>query len=213
MPTEHLIDDLVAGLKPTRQRSAMRDGLLLAAVGVVELGLFFLFGAARHDIMLAMRLPSFWWKIGSLGVLTVIGAVTAIRSFEPTASPRRGLRWLSRAIVVALAAGWVIDAAHAGGQALLARLMWRHGVDCIFAMMVLSIPAIVALGLLMRRGAPTDRRGSALAVGAASAAWGAFVFVFNCPHDDPFYIALWYAAGCTIVALLGRLVLPLVTRW
>jgi hypothetical protein len=49
----------------------------------------------------------------------------------------------------------------------------------------LSIPPAVALGVLVRGGAPTDRAGTAFAAGLSSAAWGAFVFVFACPSDDP----------------------------
>jgi hypothetical protein len=72
---------------------------------------------------------------------------------------------------------------------------------------------VAALGLLMRRGAPTDRPGSALAIGVASAGWGAFLFTFRCPHDDPLYIAVWYGLGCAIVAGLGYLALPRIARW
>jgi hypothetical protein len=77
----------------------------------------------------------------------------------------------------------------------------------------LSIPAMVALALLMRRGAPGDNRASALAAGAAGAAWGALVFAFKCPHDDPLYIMVWYAVGGSIVVFAARLVLPLLSRW
>jgi hypothetical protein len=213
MPTDSLLDDLVSQLKPVRRRNASREGLLLLLLGAVELGLFLLLGAARPDIMLAVELPSFWWKILSLGLLAIGGVVAAVRSFEPSRSPRPGLKWLAVVVAVSLVAGWVIDAASAGGEAFWARLMWRHGIDCVVAMVVLSIPAILTLGLLMRRGASTDPTGSALAVGVASAAWGAFVFVFNCPHDDPFYIAVWYLVGCSIVAVIGRVTLPLITRW
>lgn len=214
MSSDRLMDELVSGLTPVRPRRMWRDALVLAILATVELGLFLLMGAARHDIMLAMTLPSFWWRMASLGALTLIGIATALRSFDPAGSPRRGLAWLAWAIGATLVGGWVVDAAAAtGGAALWARLMWRHGVDCAIAMAVLSLPMIVALGLLMRRAAPTDRRGTALAAGLASAAWGGFVFVFNCAHDDPLYIAVWYLVGCGIVTLAGRLVLPLLTRW
>jgi len=160
-----------------------------------------------------MQLPTFWWKLGSLGVLTVVGVATALRSRDPAASPRRGLRIFALLLGVAIALGWVIDALAPGAGALWARLRWRHGVECVFTMVVLSIPAIVALGLLLRRGVPTDRKGSALAAGAAGAAWGAFVFAFRCPDDDPFYVAVWYPVGCSMIALAGRLVLPRIIRW
>ena len=67
------------------------------------------------------------------------------------------------------------------------------------------------LGVLIRRGAPTDRAGTALAAGLSSAAWGAFVFA--CPSDDPLYIAVWYTVGCSLVTILGRAVLIRLSRW
>jgi hypothetical protein len=65
----------------------------------------------------------------------------------------------------------------------------------------------------MRRGAPTDHAGTAFAAGLASATWGAFVFVFACPFDDPLYVAVWYSLSCGAVTLFARLTLPRLTRW
>jgi thiosulfate reductase cytochrome b subunit len=48
-----------------------------------------------------------------------------------------------------------------------------------------SIPPAAALGVLVRGSAPTDRAGTVLTAGPSSAAWGAFVFVFARPADDP----------------------------
>jgi hypothetical protein len=80
-------------------------------------------------------------------------------------------------------------------------------------MIALSIPPAIALGVLIRRGAPTDRAGTALAAGLSSATWGAFVFVFACPSDDPLYIAVWYTVGCSIVTVLARTILIRLSRW
>ena len=55
--------------------------------------------------------------------------------------------------------------------------------------------------------------GTALAAGLSSAAWGAFVFVFACPSDDPLYIAVWYTIGCSIVTILGRTIFMRLSRW
>ena len=78
---------------------------------------------------------------------------------------------------------------------------------------MLAMPAILVLGVMMRRGAATDPQATALAVGVAAAAWGGFIFVFNCPHDDPLYTIVWYSASVAAIALAGRIVLPLLTRW
>ena len=213
MSNNRLVDELVSGLQPVRHRTVGRDGLLLAAVCLVELVLFLSLGTMRPDMGAAMELPSFWWKLGSLGVIALVGATVAILSFDPVRSPRRGLRWLVAIVAVSLAAGWFINASRAGWPTLAARVDWRDGLQCAGKMVVLSIPAVIGLGLLMRRGAPTDTAGTALSVGIAAAAWGAFVFVFACPYDDPLYIALWYAVGCGFVSALARLLLPPLTRW
>jgi hypothetical protein len=213
MSDDPLIGRLVSGLKPVRRRSATADVLIVAALCAVELALFLGLGAARPDMPMAMRSPSFWWKLGSLGLIAVVGGAVAILSFDPAASPRRGLRWLVILIALCLAAGWFVDAARDGLPSLAARLNWREGLECVSEMSILSLPAVIGLGLLMRRSAPTDAGGTALAVGIAAAAWGAFVFVFACPYDDPLYIALWYAVGCGIVVGLARLILPPLTRW
>jgi hypothetical protein len=211
--TDPLIDRLSSELKPVRRRTALRDAMALVVLGAVELGLFLALGLMRPDMPLAMHLPSFWWKLASLGLIALVSGTVAIVSFDPVRSPRRGLRWIVALIAVCLAIGWILDASRDGFSALLSRLDWPNGLQCLEKIMVLSVPAVIGLGLLMRRGAPTDRGGTALAAGLAAAAWGAFVFVFACPFDDPFYVAVWYSLGCGAVTLFARFALPPLTRW
>jgi hypothetical protein len=213
MSSERLIDQLAQGLKPVRRRKPLGDAAILISVGIVELALFFAFGFMRPDMPKAMHMPSFWWKLISLGLIAATSGAVAVISLDPTRSPRRGLRWTMALIVLSLAVGLIIDAARDGFIALLVRLDWHNGVQCFAKMVVLSIPAMIGLGVLMRRGAPTDRTGTALASGLAASAWGAFVFVFACPFDDPFYVAVWYSLGCGTVTLLARFLLPRLTRW
>jgi hypothetical protein len=213
MRTDSLVDRLSQNLRPVRRRSVRREALLLLLLGVVEVAAFLGMGFMRPDMPVAMEAPSFWWKLTSMGLIAVLGAGVAILSADPVRSPRRGLRWILVCIVVIFASGWLIDAAGNGLADLVRRLAWTQGLQCVWKMVVLSIPAVVVLGGLVRRGAPTDRSGTALAAGLSSAAWGAFVFVFACPSDDPLYIAVWYTAGCSIVTLLGRAILMRLSRW
>jgi hypothetical protein len=213
MWADPLIERLTSELKPVRRRTARRDVLALAFLGAVELGLFLAFGMMRPDMPMAMEHPLFWWKLASLGLIAVVSGAVAILSFDPVRSPRRGLRWIVGLAALCLASGWIIDAAQHGAAALLARLDWPQGLQCLGKMVALSVPAVIGLGLLMRRGAPTDPGGTALAAGLAAAAWGAFVFVFACPVDDPLYVAVWYSLGCGSVTLFARFTLPRLTRW
>jgi hypothetical protein len=92
-------------------------------------------------------------------------------------------------------------------------MQWYDGIRCMVMMALLSLPMIAGLAVLMRRSAPTDRTGTALATGIAGAAWGAFVFTFACPHDDPLYVAIWYLAGCSAVTIAARWLLAPMARW
>ena len=213
MRTESLVDRLSKDLRPVRRRNMAREALLLLLLAAVEVAAFLGMGFMRPDMPVAMEAPSFWWKLTSMGLIAILGAGVAILSGDPVRSPRRGLRWILLCIVAVFASGWLIDAAGNGWADLLRRLDWTQGVQCVWQMVVLSIPPAVALGILIRRGAPTDRAGTALAAALSSAAWGAFVFVFACPSDDPLYIAVWYTVGCSIVTILGRAILIRVSRW
>ncbi len=213
MSHETLVDRLASDLAPVRRRSIRGEAAILAALFALELVLFLTVGLMRHDMPHAMDRMSFWWKLASLGLIAAVGAPTALLSFDPARSPRRGLRLILVAVAICLATGWIVDAVREGAPALLARLDWQNGLSCVWKMVALSMPPLVGLGLLMRRGATTDPAASALAVGVTAAAWGAFVFVFACPKDDPFYIAVWYAVGCGVVTLCARVLLPKLTRW
>ncbi|KAA5610719.1 DUF1109 domain-containing protein [Rhodovastum atsumiense] len=213
MPTGSLIDRLARELRPVRRRAPWREAALLLGLGAIELGLFLGLGLMRPDMTAAMQLPVFWWKLASLGLIGLVGGAVTLFSLDPVRSPRPGLRWLAVLIAVCLGGGWLLDASREGLAALVGRLDWHHGLQCLGKIVALSVPAVIALGVVMRRGAPTDRAGTALAAGLAASGWGAFVFVFACPFDDPLYVAVWYSLGCGVVTLFARLVLPRLARW
>jgi len=202
MRTEPLIDRLANELKPVRRRTGWSDALALVVLCAVELGLFLAMGMMRPDMPTA-----------SLGLIGLVSGSVAIMSLDPVRSPRRGLRWIMALIAVCLASGWLLEPSRDGFSTLTSRLDWVSGLECLYTIVALSVPAVIGLGLLIRRGAPTDHAGTALAAGLAAAAWGAFVFVFACRFDDPLYVAVWYSLGCGAVTLFARCTLPRLTRW
>src|ERR1700688_1881987 len=110
MQTDPLIDRLTNELKPVRRRTAWSDAIALAVLCAIELGLFLALGMMRPDMPVAMHLPSFWWKLASLGLIALVSGTVAIISLDPLRSPRRGLRWIVALIAVCLAVGWILDA-------------------------------------------------------------------------------------------------------
>ena len=213
MTHDRLIERLTEDLKPVRRRRPSLDLAIVAAICAIELALFFAMGAARPDMMKMMHQPSVCWRLGSLGLIALTSGALAILSFNPVYSPKRSIGWLALIVMICLVSGVLIGAGPDAQLSLIRRLYWQGGLQCTTKVVLLSIPPVIGLALLMRRGAPTDIRRTALLAGLASASWGAFVFVFACPSDDPLYIAVWYSVGCGIVTAISRLILPSLARW
>ncbi|WP_010217706.1 NrsF family protein [Sphingomonas sp. PAMC 26621] len=213
MSNDALIDTLVDDLRPVRWPKFGPRIVILLALAIIELVAFLALGTLRTDIGAALGRAAFWWKMAGLGILAILGIGVALRSFSPVSSPRKGLRRWALALAGIVLAGALLNFAGLGLEGLMGRLMWRMGVECLTVMTVLSVPPVIALGYMMRRGAPTDHAASAAAVGVAAAAWGAFIFAFHCPSDDPLYIVFWYALGCLAITLPTRALLPLLSRW
>lgn len=213
MKLDSLIDQLAGDLAPVRPRRFWVDASIMALVAVIELALLFAIGFAHLDMHRLMTQPTMGWRIVSLGVIALVSGFLAVRSFDPAYSTRGALRWLELIIAICLAAGIVMAGLPAGAASLMQRLDWRSGVQCAAKIVLLSIPPLLALAVLGRRGAPTDMRRTPLLIGLAAAAWGAFVFIFACPFNDPLYIVVWYGIGCGIVTLACRFLLPRIARW
>ncbi|TXC72221.1 DUF1109 domain-containing protein [Sphingomonas ginsenosidivorax] len=208
MLNDVFLDELASSLTPVRRRSVRRETGMLVGLGALELALFLGIGAMRPDMGQAIGLPFMWWKLGSLALIVAISVHTAVRSFSPTVSPRPGLILLTGVIGLAAIMGAVVSPGLSAGGTILERLSPAHGLVCMAAIVVLSLPMLGMLAILMRRGASTHAEGSALAVGVAGGSWGAFVFAFCCPANDPLYVLIWYCAGCAAVTLTSRLILP-----
>src|SRR5712664_919450 len=141
MQTDPLIERLVSELKPVRRRTVCSDAIALVALGAVELGLFLALGMMRPDMPMAMHEPSFWWKLISLGLIALVSGTFAIMSLDPVRLPRRGLRVIVALLAVCLAVGWSLDASRDVFSALLTWFDWPNGLECLFSMVALYIPA------------------------------------------------------------------------
>lgn len=214
---DSVINALVADLGAVRYRRAWHEAAVIGGLIAVELLLFIVMRDLRPDLSAMAATPVFWWKSLSFGVIALIAAAAVLISLDPATSNRNRLSGLWRGLAVlapaALALGWLIDAGTSGGAALLARLDWREGLACLSSVWLLSLPLVLVFGVLMRRGASTQPHRSAAAAGMAAAGFGAFIFSFHCPHDDPLYVTVWYGGAVLAVAGAARLALPRLTRW
>jgi hypothetical protein len=211
--SDDFLDGLVGDLKPVRRRDVRLEALAFASFCAIELAMWLMSGHARPGLVhVALTTPTFWWKSASAAALAILGAATAIGSLDPTRSPRRGLVTLAVLVATFFIIG-ALFAWSAGFASLWSRLDWTDGVTCVAKVALVSAPPAIVFAHLLRRGASTDIKGTALAAGVGGAAWAVFVYFFACPHDDPVYILVWYPIACAASALAARLVLPLAGRW
>jgi len=213
MNFELLVDRLADDLEPVRPRRLWVDVGIMVLVAAVELALLFAVGFANLDLHRLETQPTVGWRLVSLGLISAVAGYTAIRSFDPTYSAKRPVRWLAAIVALCLLGGLFLGDVPGGVTTLLRRLEWTDGIHCALRITLLSMPPLVGLVLLGCRGAPTDMRRSRLLVGLAAAAWGAFSFVFSCPFNDPLFIITWYGLGCATTVLLARWVLPRLACW
>ena len=213
MKLDALIEELAEDLAPVPSRRLWVDISIMALVGVIELALLFALGFAHLDMHRMPTQPTMGWRLASLGLISLVSGFLAIRSFDPTYSAQRFLRWLALLIAICLAYGLVMGGMPTGMASIIHRLDWTDGVHCAAKIVLLSVPQLSGLAVLGRRGAPTDMRRTPLLIGLAAATWGAFVFVFACPFNGPTYIVVWYGVGCGIVTLASRVLLPPFVRW
>ena len=208
MSHDILINELSSQLRPVQRRNIARETCWLAGLGGLELALVLALGTMRPDMARAIGHPFMWWKLGSLALLVAISAFTAVRSFSPMISPRRGLSLTMILIGLAVVLGAMVGPDGSVAPTITERLAPLHGLGCAAGIVILSLPMLGILSIFMRKGASTHAEGSALAVGLAGGSWGAFVFAFCCPVNDPIYIVAWYSLGCASVTLMARLILP-----
>lgn len=208
MSHDSLILDLSADLAPVRRRRMWREAGLVLALGAAEFALIPALGLMRPDMGHMTASPYLTWRLASLAVLAGIACTVAIRSFSPTAQPRKGLLLALAAAVVAVIGGMFVAPTGVSSHTLLERLDPARGVLCATSIFVLAFPVMVLLGRAMRRAAPTQPRLSAIAAGIAAGTVGALVFAVCCPFNDPLYVMVWYSIGCAAVVGTARWRLP-----
>lgn len=208
MSHDALILDLAANLTPVRQRSVLREALLLLALAGAEVALVLGLVGMRHDMGQMIGSAYMTWKMGSLATLAGVSFAVAIRSFSPTVSPRKGVMLALALAGIAMIGGSFVVSAADHAQPWLDRISPIHGILCAVSIVVLALPLLTMLGVMMRRAAPAHPERSALAAGLAAGSGGALVFTLCCPMNDPLYIVVWYSIGCAVAAAAARWLLP-----
>lgn len=206
----HLLARQPAALPRPMPRRDLMAAVALGAALAATLMLIVL--GPRAGLAAAVATPLFAQKIGALLVFALLSAAVAFRAGQPGRTPGVPGRWRW-----AVPAWWglatlVVALLDPAGDPLA---QFRSGTElqCLVSIPLLSLPAAVALGWAVRRGAPTAPPAAATAIGLAAGGIGALAYAFHCPQDAPGYLLLWYGLAVAATTLLVRATAPRWLRW
>ncbi len=166
----------------------------------------------RPDIRAAVQWPMFWIKLVFALLLVGAGLFASLRLARPGASLTR----LPAALAGPVVAIWLLAvyALATAEPAMRAELIFgRTWRSCPSNIIVLSVPAFVAIFWAMRGLAPTRLRLAGAGAGLLAGAVGASVYALHCPELAAPFIGVWYVAGILAVTTFGALVGPWALRW
>jgi hypothetical protein len=199
-------EDLIGALAVDAEAPALplRGALAVGTVvGAALSGLVFLAVLGpRPDIAVALTTPRFVLKLAECAVIAVAAGAVAFAMLRPAADRRAGRLCLAVAgLVVAL--GLVAEAALVPAAEWGGRLVGSNGLHCLVSVPLFSAPALAALLVAARRGAPTEPGRAGAMIGVLAGGIGAFFYALNCNDDSPFFVAVWYTPAILAIAALG----------
>ncbi|ASG22804.1 NrsF family protein [Nitrospirillum viridazoti] len=161
----------------------------------------------RPDIGTAATQAPFLFKVAGTGALALAGAWLVLRS----AAPGRGLPRLAP-----LLPGFLIMTFRAATDRSGLSYLGLHtysALTCMSIIIAASLPALAALILLLRHGAPTEPVRAAAVAGGLAGALGAMAYALACENDAGTFVLLWYSAAIAIMAAVGAVAGRMALRW
>jgi hypothetical protein len=213
MKTEDLISFLSTGVAPVDPRVAARRfgrALALGAAGALVL-MAVVFGV-RPDIGLMFRTPIFWAKLAFPAALGGATLLLVARLSRPGVTI--GKFWAAPAVPVLVvwcaAVAVVVLAPPDARMPMVMGHTWR---TCPLNILLLSVPAFVAVFWAIRGLAPTRLRLAGAAGGLLAGTVATFAYSFHCPEMSVAFWAIWYFLGMGLAGVIGGLLGPRFLRW
>jgi hypothetical protein len=213
MRTEDLISLLSTGVAPVDPRvSARRFGRALVLGGAGAAVLMAVIFGLRPDLAVVVRTPLFWARLAFPVSLGVAALLLLTRLSRPGTTI--GKLWAAPAVPVVVV--WIAAVAVlclAAPDTRIPLVMGHTWRTCPFNILLLSVPAFVAVFWAIRGLAPTRLRLAGAAGGLLAGALATMAYCFHCPEMSVVFWAVWYLLGMTLAGVIGSLIGPRVLRW
>jgi hypothetical protein len=153
-----------------------------------------------------------WTKLGYAVGLGAACAWLAIRLAQPAAPAGAAPYALAAAVATMLLAG-AMDLTNVPAAERRAHMAGHSAIRCPWAILLLSLPALLGLIHALRGLAPTRPHRAGLAAGLLSGAIGAAGYALSCTEEATAFIALWYSLGIALSGALGSVLGGRLLRW
>jgi hypothetical protein len=212
MRTEDLVEQLAAKAAPVGADGRGRWlSAALVAGGVVSLTVLVAWLGLRPLEAAAVQ-PAFWMKAFYSLALALSGGLIVWRLAKPTGRVGRAPYLLAAALMAVgvMAMMQLMRAPEGAMPALVLGHTWKW---CPFRILTLSLPLTLALGLAMRRLAPTRLALAGGAAGVLAGGLAAAIYGLYCQETSAVFLAIWYTLGIAASGALGALIGPRLMRW
>lgn len=212
MKTDDLIAMLASDAGPVAPQVWRRRYALALGAGVLGAALLMMqLLGIRPDIAAAVYLPMFWVKLAFPAALAAGALLAAVRLSRPGVALGRVIAWL----VAPVLAIWVLAVLSLlGAPEDAAMLIWGETwAACLLNVPLLSLPAFVALLVVMKTLAPVRPAVAGAAAGLLAGALSAVIYALHCPELAAPFIGLWYLLGMLIPAGAGAAIGSRLLRW
>ncbi|SFA94336.1 hypothetical protein SAMN03159496_01082 [Rhizobium sp. NFR07] len=85
--------------------------------------------------------------------------------------------------------------------------------NCVLAIVLASLPALLLLLAAIRRGAPTRPVGAGALAGLLAGSLGGLAYTIACINDGAAFVAIWYTLAVAIVAAIGAVIGNRLLSW
>lgn len=211
MRTDELIAALAADTSAEAAKTGRVIGLGLAFGTVVAAAMLLALLGVRPDLMEALATWRFDLKLFLVAAALVAALVDCVRLMRPT--ERKAWHWSSIAAGLLVLAAVATELMATPADTWRANLVGTNAWLCLTAIPLLAVAPLVAMLLVMRRGAPASPPLAGAAAGRLAAAVGAALYALHCFDDSPLFVATWYGLAMMIVTVIGAVVGHKVLRW
>jgi hypothetical protein len=212
MDTNQLIRAIAADAR--RPGMPMRRAWQIAVLAAILLAalVFLSLLGPRHDIGEALSTIRFPFKFMVTLTLTV-SALALLRALsQPTdAAPTRLLLLLLAPALLALAIA--IELLVVPQSQWVVRMIGTNSLSCLTFIPLIGLAPLAIFLATLRYGAPSRPAIAGALAGLLAGGVSASFYALHCPDDSPLFLAVWYTAAITILAVIGAIIAPRIAQW